>query len=88
MNMKILEEIFEEAYKVRARYVAVKVEISMAGNVSEEIIINQLENIKEKLNYYKNAYNSNLTLKTYNGIKIVDCAYGDEFNDIEDWLMF
>lgn len=74
MNMMSLQETFKSAIDNNSEYVAVKV--SMQGFKGCEIIINPKENFKEKLVYYTNAYNDNLTLKTFNGIKIVDATHG------------
>ena len=45
--------------------------IQMQGFEKPEIIINERANFKTKFDYYKKAYNEDLTLKTFNGIKIV-----------------
>lgn len=78
INMEALQYIFEKAIKDNSEYVAIKV--SMQGFDGCEIIINPRENFKAKLNYYKNAYNDDLTLKTFNGIKIIDATYGSMSN--------
>jgi hypothetical protein len=86
MNLTIenLEKCFQEAINQERKYVAVKIE--MQGFEKPEIIINRRENFQTKLAYYKKAYNENLTLKTFNGIKIVGFTYGDYFDDIESDL--
>jgi hypothetical protein len=57
--------------------------IEMEGFPRPEVIINENANFDSKFTYYKKAYNENLTLKTFNGIKIIGYTYGDEFADIE-----
>ena len=76
-----LENVINEAYMNGARLIAVK--IDMIGFEKPEIIINQAENFKAKLEYYKKAYNQDLTLKAFNGIKIVGFTYGDSLDDID-----
>ena len=77
---------FNEAIKQGKNYVGVLIE--MQGFPKPEIIINENANIQAKLDYYKKAYNDDLTLKTFNGIKIIGFTWGDEFADIEyDLLM-
>jgi len=85
LNIVNLETCFDEAYNNGARYVGVK--IQMQGFEKPEIIVNQVENFKTKLEYYKKAYNQDLTLRTFNGIKIIGFTYGDTFDDIESDLI-
>ena len=86
MNLTInnLESCFNAAYQNKSNFVAVKVQ--MQGFEKPDIIINQFDNIKEKLAYYKKAYNDNLTLKTFSGIKIIGFTHGNSFKDIQDGL--
>ena len=79
-----LEMVFNQAKIMDASYVGVK--IQMQGFDKPETIINPNENFDEKLVYYKKAYNEDLTLKTFNGIKIVGFEYGNSFQEIQDWL--
>lgn len=81
MNMENLQNCFNEAIKQEKRFIGVKIE--MQGFEKPEIIINRFENFKTKLDYYKKAYNEDLTLKTFAGIKIIGFTYGDHFDDIE-----
>lgn len=55
----------------------------MEGFPKAEIIINENANFDSKFAYYKKAYNENLTLKSFNGIKIVGFTYGDTF---KQWI--
>lgn len=64
-----LTESFESCFKRNKKYVCVK--IKMNGFLKPEIIVNERQNFDTKLTYYKNAYNENLVLKSYSGIKIV-----------------
>lgn len=54
------------------------VSVSINGAVPE-IIINEKENFESKIEYYKNAYNEDLTLKANPNIKIVDYDFFNEF---------
>ena len=81
MTIEKLEECFNNAIKINANYIGVK--IQMQGFSEPEIIINKRENFKAKLEYYKRAYNKDLTLKAFNGIKIIDFDFGDNFDFLE-----
>ena len=59
----------------------------MEGFPNPEVIINSKGNFDKKLEYYQNAYNDDLTLKSFNGIKIIGFTYGDDFDSIEYDLM-
>ena len=85
MKIENLEKCFYEASKQDKKYVGVK--IQMQGFEKPEIIINENENFSSKFDYYKKACNEDLTLKTFNGIKIVGFTYGDSFKDIEEDLI-
>lgn len=85
MNINNLESCFSYAVMVSAKYVAVLVE--MDGFAEPEIIINDINNAKDKLEYYKKAYNNDLTHKYSDGIRIIAFTYGDSFKDIEHDLV-
>lgn len=80
-----LEKCFNAASHKDAKYVGVK--IQMQGFPKPEIIINENKNFDSKFAYYKRAYNKDLTLKTFNGIRIVGFTYGSSFADIEHDLI-
>ena len=80
-----LEMVFNQAKGMDASYIGVK--IQMQGFDEPEIIINPKENFDAKLEYYKKAYNEDLTLKAFNGIEIVGFEYGNSFQEIQDWLI-
>ena len=85
LTMTDLESVFNQAIGLGVNYIGVR--IQMQGFDEPEVIINPKENFETKLAYYKKAYNEDLTLKTFNGIKIIGCEYGDSFNEIADWLI-
>ena len=59
----------------------------MQGFEKPEIIINSKENFEEKLEYYRKAYDENLILRSFNGIRIIGFTYGDTFENIEEDLV-
>ena len=86
MTIDNLEKCFNTAKELKQKYVGVKIE--MEGFTKPEIIINESENFDSKLAYYKKAYNEDLTLKTFKGIKIIGFTFGDNFSEIEDDLIW
>ncbi|EQC1535418.1 hypothetical protein ACY1J9_001249 [Clostridium botulinum] len=87
MNLTIdnLEKCFYEASHKDKKYVGVL--IKMKGFPRPEIIINENENFDSKFDYYKKAYNEDLTLRSFNGIKIIGFTHGDTFEQIEKDLI-
>ncbi|MEG1597282.1 MAG: hypothetical protein RR359_03310 [Bacilli bacterium] len=81
LTLDNLRNCFNYAIERKWKYIAVK--IRMQGFEKDEIIINETENFEKKLEYYEKAYNEDLTLKTFNGIKIVGFTYSDSFTNIE-----
>ena len=54
----------------------IEILIEMPDLPNCEIICNPYENLDKKLEYYLKAYNEDLTLKTFNKIKIIAyCVY-------------
>lgn len=84
-DLTSLEKCFEDAKNSDSQFVAVEIQIHNC--LGTEIIINPRENFDSKLEYYKNAYNENLTLKACPTIKIIDFAYGDSFSELELLLL-
>lgn len=68
-----LMQDMDYAIKYKVPYFYVKIETM--GNEGLEIIVNPFCNLGKKKEYYDNAYDDNLVLKSYNGIRIVswDC---------------
>lgn len=88
MNLSIdnLEKCFYEASQKDKKYVGVK--IQMYGFDKPEIIINPTDNFDKKFDYYRYAYNTNLTLRNApDKIKIIGFTYGDSFAEIEKDLV-
>lgn len=85
-TMKYLEECFETAKRDKYEYIGIK--IQMEGFPEPEVIINPNSNFDAKLEYYKKAYNDDLTLKAFKGIKIIGCMFGEDYNDIENYLIY
>ena len=84
MGIGKLEQCFYEASQQGKKYVGIKVQ--MQGFPKAEIIINENENFDSKFEYYKKAYNEDLTLKAFSGIKIIGFTYADSFQEIENDL--
>lgn len=80
-TMEYLIKCFTRAKEREVNYVAVV--ISMEGFPSNEVIINDSENIDIKLAYYQKTYDTALNHKFAKGIKIVGFASGNSFDDIE-----
>ena len=77
-----LAQCFTGAIKNKAKYIGIKVQAeNMEG---PEVIINPTENFEAKSDYYKRAYNEDLSLKTASGIKIIGFTYGDSYADIQE----
>ncbi|QDY21926.1 hypothetical protein CGQ39_13485 [Clostridium botulinum] len=85
LNINNLEKCFYEASKKDKKYVGIKIQIHEFKK--PEIIINENANFDKKFDYYKKAYNKDLILKTFNGIRIVGFTYGNSFKDIEKDLL-
>jgi len=81
LTINNLEECFYQASKADIKYVGVK--IQMQGFEKPEIIINENANFDSKFAYYKKTYNEDLTLKAFNGIKIIGFSHRNTFADIE-----
>lgn len=58
----------------------------MYGLKQPEIIINQIEDFNKKLDYCKRTYNYDLTLKGFNEARIVEFAYGDSLQEVQEGL--
>lgn len=88
MRKNDLETLFRNAKAEKAAFVAVT--IVTEGNSLPEIIINPYENIEDKLAYYMDAYDDNLTLIATKGrkdIRIVAAAQAGCFADIQACLI-
>lgn len=77
-----LIEIFNDAIEFGSRYTAV--EVQTKGSEKSEIIINLYENFKNKLEYYIKAYNDDLVLNTFDGIRIVSAISLDDNSEMYD----
>lgn len=84
VNLEKLEDCFKVAKETNQKFIGVFVQ--MKGFKKPELIINERENFDNKLAYYKRAYNEDLTLKTFNGIKIIGYAFGSDLESIYNYL--
>ena len=81
MHIDFLNSAFDTAETIGDRFIGVKVQ--MDEFEKDEIIINERENFKSKLEYYQRVYDENLNHKFSKGIRIVDVASGNSFDDIQ-----
>ena len=86
MNKQDLINILTEAHEVGAKYIAIKVDMTAFDYT--EIIVNYKGNISAKPDYYKRAYNDDLTLCSFDGIRITGATYGTSYEKIESDLLF
>ncbi|WP_405101771.1 hypothetical protein [Oceanobacillus sp. FSL H7-0719] len=84
-TMKALEDCFNGAIERNMSYVGVS--IKMEGLTENEIIINPIANAKDKLEYYRQAYDEDLTHK-YAGsdIQIVKVASSNILSNLANYL--
>ena len=80
MKQNELREIFNFALEHKKKYVGVAIETS--GMEKPEYIINPYENIAQKLVYYVGAYNDDMVLKSYDGIRITRAAAADTLEEL------
>jgi len=85
LTINNLQKCFYEAGTQDRKYVGVLIE--MRGFPQPEVIINKNANFDTKFAYYEKAYDENLVLKSFNGIKIIGFTYGGSFEDIEKDLL-
>ena len=73
-SLNSIEELENAFKKCKELKIGIEILIEMPDLPSCEIISNPYENLDKKLEYYLKAYNDNLTLKTFDKIKII--AFG------------
>ena len=81
ISMSALELGVDLAQALGYKYFAIKVK--MNDFPDDEVIINPIINMVDKLEYWKKTYNHDLTHKFSDGIKIVDYMFGNTYEDIE-----
>lgn len=84
MKQNELREIFNFALEHKKKYVGVAIETR--GMEKPEYIINPYENIAQKLVYYVGAYNDDMVLKSYDGIRITRAAAADTVEELIELL--
>lgn len=86
IRMEDLVRCFECAKKNGNKYIGVKIETK--GYKEAEIIINPRANFDSKLEYYQNAYNEDLTLKSVpHKIRIIGFTFANSYEEIEQDLL-
>ena len=86
--MKILSKanlITEMAKSIlnKDKYFAVEVNVPNCKESQTEIIINKIEALDTKIEYYSNAYDENLFLKNCSDIFITNFTRANSFEEIE-----
>lgn len=81
-----LLDCLQEAMANSATYIGVLIEIPNLPD--NELIVNTLNNINEKMDYYMKNYNDDLTLKYARHIRIVDFAWGHSLDDVCEVLNY
>lgn len=84
MNLNIMLNAMEYAMEHNQHFA---VAINIIGCDKPEIIINPPENLKHKIEYYKIAYDEECKLKSYEKIKIMNYAFGNDFNFLKQTLL-
>lgn len=84
LTLKNLELCFKKAIESNDKFIAVSVTIPNCEKCEE--IINPRENFECKLEYYKKAYNEDLTLKAFNQIKIKGFMSGNNYKTLGDTI--
>jgi len=85
-NKPYLENIFNMAIDVNARFIGILIE--KEGFKKSEIIINPIENAIGVLEFYRSTYDYDLVHKFSNvKIRIANASYGDDFNAIQYELL-
>jgi len=85
LTLTDLKKAFETAQNKEYQFVGIAVTIP---NTDEfEVIINHKANFDEKLDYYLKTYNEDLTHKHAAGIAIVDFAFANTFEEIQQQLL-
>ncbi|MGE7305796.1 hypothetical protein ACQKJG_18405 [Priestia megaterium] len=71
---------FQDAVGSQSKFIAVAVRI---GDMkTKEVIINSVDSAEEKLEYYVKTYDQNLKHR-FADVEIVDCAFGNDFFDLQ-----
>lgn len=78
LTLTNLENCFKAAKEEGTLFIGIAVKVG--NQVVPEVIINSQENFDTKLEYYKSAYNENLTLKANAAVRIVGFTH-DDFTD-------
>lgn len=84
-ELSLLDLISDLEYAIKKYFDFFSVSIQIGTN-DPELIINPRSNFSDKLEYYKNRYNNDLTMKTTPFIKIVHWDFGNEFDELSDGI--
>jgi hypothetical protein len=81
---RFLDFLYERATDDRFKVGYVGVIIKLPNQDKPELIINLPESLLNKMNYYKHAYNPDLTLISNPEVRILGYCYALEFDDLEN----
>jgi len=84
LDKELLMEIIDIGINSDLSYLGVLVET--VGSPNKELIMNSFSSFEFKKDYYNKAYNDNLELNSFNGIRIVDAYVSDSTQEIADAL--
>ncbi|MFL1672651.1 hypothetical protein [Paenibacillus dendritiformis] len=85
LSSESMIDCFNHAKELGVKFIGVK--IQMDGFPKDEVIINECENIDDKVAYYKKTYDNDLNHRFAQGIKITGFGFGDTFMDIQHQLL-
>jgi len=86
LTLENLKRTFYRAIELKQKFIAIRMNI---GDLPlDEMIINPIENVDAKLNYYQKTFDENLYHKNVEGIRIAGFTYGNSYKDIEEILWF
>ena len=83
LTLEGLIRAFGSQWADESKFVGILVDIAGV----KEVIINSRENYEAKLEYYKNAYNDDLSHKHAKGISIIRFTFGNSFAEIQEDLL-
>lgn len=80
LTMDNLIDTIERAKRLDVKFFVTQVK--MPGIPTPEIIMNPIKNADAKIEYYRKAYNEDLTLKACSDVQIVNFTFGDTWTEV------
>lgn len=84
MKIDRLVDCFDSAIDHEKEYVAIMVKIPNC--IKPEIIIQHKENLLEKIQYYRNSYNSDCELNSNKSVKLIACTNTNKLASLDRWV--